>query len=134
MSINIDKEFFKKTAKLSKCSSKKCVHVSLMNHDELTSLESKIAPVTKNCIKNKKKNKGLMSCLNKSKHFKEMRKIMKKRIKEMRKCSKKNCKKDFDNLDKYIKKMKKKQSTKKSTKKSTKQSIKKSGKNNKNNN
>ena len=134
MSINIDKEFFKKTAKLSKCSSKKCEHVSLMNQDELQSLESKMAPLTKKCIKNKKKNKSLMSCLNKSKDFKEMRKIMKKRIKEMRKCSKKNCKKDFDNLDKYVKKMKKKQSNKKSNKKSIKQSIKKLGKNNKNNN
>ena len=55
MSINIDKEFFKKTAKLSKCSSKKCEHVSLMNQDELQSLESKMAPLTKKCIKHKKK-------------------------------------------------------------------------------
>ena len=116
MSINIDKVFFKKTNKLAKCSNKKCKYVSLINHEELQSLESKMAPLTKKCIKNKKKNKSLMSCLNKSKHFKEMRKIMKKRIKEMKKCSKKNCKKEFNNLDKYVKKMKKKKDTKKKNK------------------
>ena len=117
MSIKIDKVFFKKTAKLSKCGSKKCEHVLLMNQDELQSLENKMATLTKKCIKDKKKNKSLMSCLNKSKHFKEMRKIIRKRKKEMIKCSKKNCKKEFDDLDKYVKKMQKKLSKKKTIKK-----------------
>ena len=107
MSINIDKIFFKKTAKLSKCSSKKCDYVSSINQNNLESLESKLATVSKKCIKNRKRHKSLISCLNKSKHFKKMRKIIRKRKKEMIKCSRKNCKKEYDDLDKYDKKIKK---------------------------